>query len=148
MFKQFFYFSVILPILGFSQHQLKGVFSPANEFKATMLYHLSEGNATYMSYGTVNPQGELQIELEASAPSGIYKLVYALPQADHNFEFIYDANHDVVFNFNIDSGVEFINSKENQLFQTYTQAINNAQKELLQIFFHPSVWPTRHTYVQ
>ena len=139
MFKQFFYFSVILPILGFSQHQLKGVFSPANEFKATMLYHLSEGNATYMSYGTVNPQGELQIELEASAPSGIYKLVYALPQADHNFEFIYDANHDVVFNFNIDSGVEFINSKENQLFQTYTQAINNAQKELLQMYAKPSM---------
>ena len=139
MFKQLFYFSVILPILGFSQHQLKGVFSPANEFKATMLYHLSEGNATYMSYGTVNPQGEMKIELDASAPSGIYKLVYALPQADHNFEFIYDANEDVVFNFNPDSGVTFINSKENQLFHSYTQAINNAQKELLQMYAKPSM---------
>ena len=119
MFKQLFYFSVMLPILGFSQHQLKGVFSPANEFKATMLYHLSEGNATYMSYGTVNPQGEMKIELDASAPSGIYKLVYALPQADHNFEFIYDANEDVVFNFNPDSGVTFINSKENQQNQSF-----------------------------
>ena len=45
---------------------------------------------------------------------GIYRLVYALPQADHNFEFIYDANEDVVFNFDMDSGVEFIDSKENQ----------------------------------
>lgn len=141
MFKQLLYFSVMLPIFGFSQHQITGVFSPAGEFKATMLYHLSEGNATYMSYGTVNPQGEMKIELDASAPSGIYKLVYALPQADHNFEFIYDANEDVDFNFNPDSGVTFINSKENQLFHSYTQSINNAQKELLQMYAEPSMDP-------
>ena len=134
MIKHLFCFSVMLPFLGFSQLQIKGTFSPPNEFKTTMLYHLSGGSSDYVSYGTVNAQGDMQIELGASVPSGIYRLVYALPQADHNFEFIYDANEDVVFNFDMDSGVEFIDSKENQLFHSYTQAINAAQKELLQMY--------------
>jgi thiol-disulfide isomerase/thioredoxin len=134
MFKYLFYFSLIVPISGFSQHQIKGTFSPATEFKVTMLYHLSSGNVSYTSYGSVNKEGVVQIDLDASIPAGVYKLVYALPQSDHNFEFIYNGTEDVVFNFDRATGVEFINSKENQLFQSYKQTISKAQNEVLQFY--------------
>jgi thiol-disulfide isomerase/thioredoxin len=139
MFKRLFYFSLIVPILGFSQHQIKGTFSPATEFKATMLYQLSAGNETYTSYGSVNQQGVMQIDLDTSMPVGVYKLVYALPQSDHNFEFIYNGKENVVFNFDRASGVKFINSKENQLFQSYKQTITSAQRELMKFYTQKTV---------
>ena len=139
MFKRLLLFSLIVPILGFSQHRIQGTFSPATDFKATMLYQLSAGNATYTSYGSVNEQGVVQIDLDTSIPAGVYKLVYALPQSDHNFEFIYNGKEDVVFNFDRTTGVKFINSRENQLFQSYKQTIFAAQKELIQFYAQKTV---------
>ena len=139
MFKYLLYFSLISPFLGISQQQIKGVFSPAGEFKATMLYQLSAGNATYVSYGSVNAQGEMQIDLNASVPAGIYKLVYALPQSEHNFEFIYTGTEAVEFNFDNETGVKFTNSKENQLLQGYTQSMAFAHNQLMQLYAQPTM---------
>lgn len=118
MRKYLLYLSLVSPLLAVAQHQIKDVFSPANAFKTTMLYHLSEGKTNYVAYGAVNPNGEMQIELEASAPAGMYRLVYALPQSENNFEFIYSGTESVLFNFKNETGVEFTNSKENQLLQS------------------------------
>ena len=139
MSKYLLYFSLIIPFLGSSQQQINGVFSPASEFKATMLYQLSAGNATYVSYGSVNAEGEMQIDLDASVPAGIYKLVYALPQSEHNFEFIYNGTEAVEFNFDAEIGVEFTNSKENQLLHGYTKSIAIAQNELVQLYAKPTM---------
>jgi len=139
MFKNLLYISLILPFFVLSQHQIKGSFSPATEFKATMLYQLSAGNATYTSYATVNQQGEMQIMLDTSVSPGMYRLVYALPQSEHNFEFIYNGKEDIVFNFDATSGVEFINSEENQLLQSYEKSIIAAQNELLQLYAEASM---------
>ena len=139
MLKHLFYFSLLGSFLGQAQQQIKGVFSPASEFKATLLYQLSAGNATYVSYGSVNAEGEMQIDLDASVPAGLYKLVYALPQSEHNFEFIYNGTEAVEFNFDTETGVKFINSKENQLLQAYNQSISLAQKELVQLYALPTL---------
>ena len=139
MFKYLLYFSLLSPFSGVSQQQIKGVFSPASEFKATMLYQLSAGNATYVSYGSVNADGEMQIDLGASVTAGLYKLVYALPQSEHNFEFIYTGTEAVEFNFDAETGVEFIKSKENQLLHAYTQSMAIAQNELVQLYAEPSM---------
>jgi|TARA_B110000967_G_scaffold42852_1_gene42926 thiol-disulfide isomerase/thioredoxin len=139
MFKYLLYFSLLSPFSGVSQQQIKGVFSPASEFKATMLYQLSAGNATYVSYGSVNADGEMQIDLGASVTAGLYKLVYALPQSEHNFEFIYTGTEAVEFNFDAETGVEFIKSKENQLLHAYTQSMAVAQNELVQLYAEPSM---------
>jgi thiol-disulfide isomerase/thioredoxin len=139
MFKYLLYFSLISPFLGMAQQQVKGVFSPASKFKATMLYQLSAGNATYVSYGSVNAQGEMQIDLGASVPAGLYKLVYALPQSEHNFEFIYNGTEAVEFNFDNETGVVFTNSKENQLLQGYTQSMAFAHNELMQLYAQPTM---------
>lgn len=104
-----------------------------------MLYHLSEGKTNYVAYGAVNPNGEMQIELEASAPAGMYRLVYALPQSENNFEFIYSGTESVLFNFKNETGVEFTNSKENQLLQSYHQLMANAQNEFVQLYTQPTL---------
>ena len=139
MSKYLIYFSLIIPFLGISQQQIKGIFSPANEFKATMLYQLSAGNATYVSYGSVNENGEMKIDLDASISAGLYKLVYALPQSDHNFEFIYNGSESIEFNFDSETGVEFTKSKENQLIHGYTKSIAVAQNELVQLYSKPTM---------
>ena len=139
MYKYLLYFSLIIPFFGSSQHQIKGVFSPASEFKVTMLYQLSAGNSTYVSYGSVNENGEMQIDLDASIPTGLYKLVYALPQSDHNFEFIYNGSESVEFIFDAESGVEFTKSKENQFIHGYTKSIAVAQNELVQLYAKPTI---------
>lgn len=139
MRKYLLYLSLFSPLLAVAQHQIKGVFSPANAFKTTMLYHLSEGKTNYVAYGAVNPNGEMQIELEASAPAGMYRLVYALPQSENNFEFIYSGTESVLFNFKNETGVEFTNSKENQLLQSYHQLMANAQNEFVQLYTQPTL---------
>jgi len=139
MFKYLFYLSLISPFLGITQQQIKGVFSPASEFKATMLYQLSAGNASYVSYGSVNAEGEMQIDLDASIPAGLYKLVYALPQSEHNFEFIYNGTETIEFNFDNETGVEFTSSKENQLLHGYTQSMAFAHNELMQLYAQPTM---------
>jgi len=139
MRKYLLYLSLVSPLLAVAQHQIKGVFSPANAFKTTMLYHLSEGKTNYVAYGAVNPNGEMQIELEASAPAGMYRLVYALPQSENNFEFIYSGTESVLFNFKNETGVEFTNSKENQLLQSYHQLMANAQNEFVQLYTQPTL---------
>ena len=138
MSKYLLYLSLLSPFLGVAQ-QIKGVFSPANAFKTTILYHLSEGKTNYVAYGAVNPNGEMQIELEASAPAGMYRLVYALPQSENNFEFIYSGTEPILFNFKNETGVEFTNSKENQLLQSYNQLMANAQNDFVQLYAQPTL---------
>ena len=137
MSKYLLYLSLLSPFLGVAQ-QIKGVFSPATAFKTTIVYHLSEGKTNYVSYGVVNTNGEMQIELEASAPAGMYRLVYALPQSENNFEFIYSGKP-VLFNFKNETGVEFTNSKENQLLQSYNQLMANAQNDFVQLYAQPTL---------
>jgi thiol-disulfide isomerase/thioredoxin len=139
MFKYLLCFYLIVPISGFSQHQITGSFSPPSKFKSTMLYHLSAGDATYTSYGTVDEQGAMQIDLDAAAPTGMYRVVYALPQSEHNFEFIYNGKEDVVFNFDATRGIKFISSKENQLLHSYKGSIATAQNELMKLYAQPPV---------
>ena len=141
MFKYLLYFSLIVPFSGHSQHQIMGTFSPATDFKTTMLYQLSAGNSFYKSYGAVNALGHMQIDLDTSVPPGMYKLVYALPQSDHNFEFIYNGKEDIIFNFDRINGVEFINSKENQVFQAYTKSIKAAQYKFMELYAQPTIDP-------
>lgn len=146
MFKYLLYCSLLSPFLGITQHQIKGVFSPANTFKASMLYQLSAGKASYLSYGTVSSDGELQIDLDESVPAGLYRLVYALPQSENNFEFIYTGTESISFNFDNDTGVKFINSKENQLLQAYTQLMPVAQNELVQLYAQSTLDTLNYRY--
>ena len=54
---------------------------------------------------------------------GIYKLVYATPQEDYNFDIIYNGKEDIELIFNSETGVTFQSSIENTLLSSYTNSM-------------------------
>jgi thiol-disulfide isomerase/thioredoxin len=54
----------------------------------------------------------------------MYRLVYALPQEEFNFDIIYNAKEDVSLTFNAETGVDFKASVENTLMSSYTNSMS------------------------
>jgi peroxiredoxin len=54
----------------------------------------------------------------------MYRLVYALPQEEFNFDIIYNAKEDVSLTFNAETGVDFKASVENTLMSSYTSSMS------------------------
>lgn len=114
---------VLLPVLMFSQHSIEGVFTPAEKFSFAMLYKSSPTSTEYVNRGVVQSDGSFKIQMEANAPAGIYKIVYALPQEENNFDFIYSGKEDVKLTFSLEEGLVFTASNENELWASYTKSM-------------------------
>jgi thiol-disulfide isomerase/thioredoxin len=114
---------LILPLLGFSQQQISGTFSPAEDFTYAFLYKATTDGADYIERAKLDSLGHFNIQLDANASPGIYKIVYAIPPEENNFDFIYSGKEDVAFNFSFDNGVEFTYSKENTLWNSYLKSM-------------------------
>jgi thiol-disulfide isomerase/thioredoxin len=121
--KKILCFIVFLPSILIAQHKISGVFSPANEFTYALLYHSTPTGTKYIDKSKVDPDGRFLITLDASSPTGIYKIVYALPQEENNFDFIYDGKEDVSLSFDLEKGLEFKESNENKLWSSYTKSM-------------------------
>ncbi|EDP72605.1 possible thiol-disulfide isomerase [Flavobacteriales bacterium ALC-1] len=112
----------MLPILGFSQ-SVKGNFSPAEAFSYAFLYEATPEGANYVNRGKLDSDGNFEIPLDSTVVPGIYKIVYATPPEENNFDFIYDGKETVAFNFSYDKGVEFTTSEENKLWASYLKSM-------------------------
>lgn len=113
----------ILPILGFSQ-SVKGNFSPAEEFSYAFLYEATPQGANYIDRGKLDSEGNFEIAIDSTVAPGIYKIVYAIPPEENNFDFIYDGKETVAFNFSYEKGVEFTESEENKLWTSYLKSMD------------------------
>jgi thiol-disulfide isomerase/thioredoxin len=112
-----------LPLITFAQ-SVKGNFSPAEDFSYAFLYQATPDGADYVNRGKINNNGDFEIQLDSTAKAGIYKIVYAIPPEENNFDFIYDGKENVAFNFSLDDGVEFTKSDENKLWNSYLKSID------------------------
>jgi thiol-disulfide isomerase/thioredoxin len=112
-----------LPLITFTQ-SVKGNFSPAEDFSYAFLYQATPDGADYINRGKINNNGDFEIQLDSTAKAGIYKIVYAIPPEENNFDFIYDGKENVAFNFSLDDGVEFTKSDENKLWNSYLKSID------------------------
>jgi thiol-disulfide isomerase/thioredoxin len=112
-----------LPLITFAQ-SVKGNFSPAEDFSYAFLYQATPDGADYINRGKINNNGDFEIQLDSTAKAGIYKIVYAIPPEENNFDFIYDGKENVAFNFSLDDGVEFTKSDENKLWNSYLKSID------------------------
>lgn len=110
-------------MLLFSQHSVQGKFSPAKNFTYAILYKSTPTSLDYLNRGKVEKDGSFKIELDSTITAGMYKIVYGLPQEDHNFDFIYDGKEDVILNFSLETGLEFKESVENKLWASYTKSM-------------------------
>ncbi len=122
--KKLFILLVCIPFISWSQQQLKGTFSPAEDFTYAFLYKASPNGADYVTRAKLDSIGSFTIDLDATLAPGIYKIVYAIPPEDNNFDFIYNGKEDVVLNFSPEQGVTFESSIENKLWHSYQKSMD------------------------
>ncbi|MCB4798440.1 TlpA family protein disulfide reductase [Neotamlana laminarinivorans] len=125
---------LFLPSLLLAQHTIKGVFSPAEEFKATILYKVTPTISKYVASYELEEDGSFVLKLDSTATKGMYRLVYALPQEDYNFDIIYNGKEDIELTFNPETGVSFIKSTENKLLASYTNSMSLITQSLSNYF--------------
>ncbi|WP_296380246.1 thioredoxin-like domain-containing protein [Winogradskyella sp.] len=121
--KKIIFVLFVIPFLGFSQ-TVKGNFSPAEDFSYAFLYQATPQGANYVNRGKLDSLGNFKIPIDSTVTPGIYKIVYAIPPEENNFDFIYDGKETVAFNFNYEKGVDFTESEENKLWNSYLKSMD------------------------
>ena len=109
---------LFFPFIIFSQHTIKVTFSPANDFTWAILYKNAPTNTKFIAQSRI-VDGDLVFNLDEKATTGIYKLVYAVPQNDYNFDIIYNGEEDIELTFNLIDGTVFQKSNENIMLNSY-----------------------------
>lgn len=117
------YLIIFLPFTVFAQHSIKGVFSPAGDFELALLYKVTPTHSNYVTNTPIAADGSFEIKLDSTVTKGIYRITYAVPQEEYNFDVIYNGKEDIELNFNTETGVEFLSSKENKLLASYTRSM-------------------------
>ncbi|MCF7566921.1 TlpA family protein disulfide reductase [Sabulilitoribacter arenilitoris] len=123
MLKQIVALAVLLPSIFFGQHTIKGTFSPAEDYNIALLYKVTPTLSEYVTNAEIK-EGILELKLDSTVTKGMYRIVYAVPQEDYNFDIIYNGKEDVEFTFNSETGVDFLASAENKLLASYTNSMS------------------------
>ncbi|WP_460220178.1 TlpA family protein disulfide reductase [Psychroserpens sp. MEBiC05023] len=114
---------VLFPAIHFAQHSVNGIFTPKEEFTYAFLYHATPTSSDYVNRAQIGEDGSFSIPLDSTATPGIYKIVYALPPEENNFDFIYSGKESVAFTFSLDDGLEFTDGQDNKLWASYTKSM-------------------------
>lgn len=123
MLKQIVALVVLLPNIFFGQHTIKGTFSPAEDYNVALLYKVTPTVSEYVTNAEIK-DGILELKLDSTVTKGIYRVVYAIPQEDYNFDVIYNGKEDISLTFNSETGVDFKSSSENKLLASYTNSMS------------------------
>lgn len=113
----------LIPLLAIGQHELKGTFSPAEDFTYAFLYKMNPKEPEFIANAKLDSLGTFSITLDENAKPGIYKIIYAVPPEENNFDFIYNGKEDVKLTFSLDEGVSFTESLENKQWASYLNSM-------------------------
>lgn len=115
---------LFFPSIVISQNKLSGTFSPAKDYPYVFLYHSTPAGGNYVNRAQLDSiSGKFEMTLDSTYVPGIYKMVYALPAENNFFEIIYDGKESINFNFSRDKGIEFTESLENKLLNSYLKSM-------------------------
>lgn len=128
-FKLLFTF-LFFPLMLLSQQSIKGTFSPASDYEWVLLYKILPTHSDYVADAKLDDQGNFEIKLDSTHSEGMYRIVYAMPQDEYNFDLIYNAKENIEFTFNGNSGLEYKKSAENQLMNTYTSTMTKISSSI------------------
>jgi len=128
--RYFFIFLFLIPLSLFSQHSINGTFSPVSDYTYAFLYHTTPTGSDYVDKAKLDEQGNFTIPLDSSVTAGIYKIVYALPPEENNFDLIYNGKESVSLTFSTDKGLEFTASNENKLWSSYTNSMDMVNRTI------------------
>ena len=134
MIKKLCFLFLLLPSILLAQHTIKGTFSPAEEFNFAILYKVTPTNSVYIVNTEINEDGSFIFQLDSTVTKGMYRIVYALPQEEFNFDLIYNAEEDIELAFNLDKGVSYLTSKENILLTSYFKNTDLISQKINQFY--------------
>ncbi len=123
MTKKLLFILTLLPSFLLAQYSIKGTFTPAEEYKWIILYKVTPTTSVYVDNAEISEDGSFKIALDSSAAKGVYRIVYAVPQEEFNFDLIYNRKEDVELTFSQEKGVEFLKSNENKLLSSYAKSM-------------------------
>ncbi|WP_456441060.1 TlpA family protein disulfide reductase [Psychroserpens sp.] len=125
-----FFFLLCIPLSLFSQHSINGTFSPASDYTYAFLYHATPTSSDYIDRAQIDEKGNFSIALDSSVTAGIYKIVYALPPEENNFDLIYNGKESISLTFSTEKGLEFTDSNENKLWSSYTNSMDMVNRTI------------------
>jgi len=134
MLKKLIFVIMLFPTFLVAQHTIKGSFFPAENHEWVVLYEVTPISSLFIANTEVNEKGEFEFVLDSTISQGMYKIVYALPQEENNFDIIYNAKEDVEFTFNQETGIEYQSSIENQLVSSYTNSMSFVSQSIGNFF--------------
>ncbi|MGB5418144.1 TlpA family protein disulfide reductase [Algibacter sp.] len=138
MYKRLLFLTFLLPSLLLAQHSIKGVFSPAKDYNFALLYKVNPTISDYVTNAEIQKDGSFEFKLDSTHTKGTYRLVYAVPQEDYNFDIIYNGKEDIELAFNSETGVEFKKSTENKLLASYTNSMSMVTQSIGNYFSQES----------
>ena len=89
--------SLLLPSILLGQNTIKGTFSPAEDYNVALLYKVTPTLSEYITNSEVKANGTFEFNLDSTATKGMYRVVYAVPQEDYNFDVIYTFGFTILF---------------------------------------------------
>lgn len=132
--KKLIFTLVLLPLMTLAQKNISGTFSPAQDYTFAFLYKATPDGANYVNKAELDSLGNFSIPMDATAESGIYKIVYAIPPEENNFDLIYSGKEDVNFTFSLQDGVKFTESSENKLWNSYLNSMEMVNQTISNYF--------------
>jgi thiol-disulfide isomerase/thioredoxin len=129
----------LIPSLIVAQHSIDGIFTPAEEYSYAFLYHATPTGSDYINRAQLGEDGSFTIPFDSTSVPGIYKIVYALPPEDNNFDFIYNGKEPVSFTFSVDNGLKFTGSNENKLWASYIKSMEMVNRTISNFYTQESV---------
>ena len=136
--KKLIFLIALLPSLLIAQHSIDGVFTPVDEYSYAFLYQVTPTGSDYINRAQLGEYGNFSIAFDSLSTPGIYKIVYALPPEDNNFDFIYNGKESVSFTFSLESGLEFTDSNENKLWASYIKSMEMINRTISNFYTQES----------
>ena len=123
MYKKILFLFTILPTFLVAQNTIKGTFTPADQFKFAFLYQVTADTSIFVDNADIAADGSFVFNLKKTQAPGTYRIVYAQPQDQYNFDFLYN-NEDIELTFDLEKGLEFVSSEENKLWISYNNSMS------------------------
>ena len=128
----------LIPSFIFAQNTIGGVFKPLEAYSYAFLYQATPTGSDYIDRAQLAEDGSFSISFDSLATPGIYKIVYALPPEDNNFDFIYNGKESIAFNFSEENGLEFTESNENKLWVSYIESMDMVNRTISNFYAQES----------
>lgn len=116
-----------------AQQNISGKLSPATDFKWLIAYKSNPTSQSYIA-DTEIKNGDFILKVPANAPTGVYRMVYAVPQDEFYFDLIYNGKEDIKLTFDLQKGINFTASQENVVFQNYFKEIGTIESEIEKLY--------------